>query len=110
MDDNDEEINKCIVFHVFDNLPFVKEKNYRVKASCEFCKASHANARTCDMKVGDVSVNSSEGCRNIRYRDVLSRIEHNRELTVGVIFRENTKAEWKYLIPVADEAQVKLMK
>lgn len=61
----DSEINRCLVFHVYDNLPYYTEsKHSKRKSLCEFCKASHGGTMdTCDMRVGDVSVNSEEGCR-----------------------------------------------
>jgi hypothetical protein len=49
-------------------------------------------ADTCDMKVGTSSVNSDESVNQIRLRDVLEKMEHNRDLIIGVIFKEGTGA------------------
>jgi hypothetical protein len=69
---------------------YTETKYSRRKATCEFCKASHGTADTCDMKVGQVSANSEEGCRELTLKDVLKTMEHFRELVVGIIFKENT--------------------
>ena len=82
----------------------MKEKGSKLKPTCEFCNASHETAKTCEMRVGDLSCNSEEGARTLKYRDVLNRVEHNRDLIIGVIFRENTKAEMKQLEPELDDS------
>jgi len=44
------------------------------------------------MKINGISANSEEGCKTIRIKDVLESMEHNRDLVIGVIFRDNTGA------------------
>ncbi len=40
--ENENEINRYIAIHVFDNLPTIKEGKYnKRKADCEFCKEKH---------------------------------------------------------------------
>ena len=63
-----------------------------MKASCEFCRSIHNMADTCDMRVGTQSVNSEEAVNQIRVRDVLEKMEHNRDLVIGIIFRDGTGA------------------
>ena len=67
-------------------------------------------ADTCDMLVGKQSVNSEEGVSQIRLKDVLEKMEHNRDLIIGVIFRENTGAQVKLLEPEFNTNQIKEMK
>ena len=59
---------------------------------------------TCDMRVGDVSVNIEEGCRELRLRDVLEKMEHQRELIIGIIFREGSGNQIKMLSPEFDNS------
>lgn len=42
-EDNDAELNRCLVLHIYDNLPFYNEGKYynKKKATCEFCRQSH---------------------------------------------------------------------
>ena len=100
----EEQINKCIALHIYDNIPFYAQGKYgtRMKGQCEFCKSNHGSSDTCDMKVGTVSANSEEGSRTIKFRDVLEKMEHNRNLVVGVIFKEGTQAQVKLLEPEYD--------
>jgi len=50
--------------HIYDNLPyFIDKRRYKTKANCEFCKANHGLNNTCDLKVGEISANSTEGVR-----------------------------------------------
>ncbi len=51
------------------------------------------------MIVGKQSVNSDDGVSQIRLKDVLEKMEHNRDLIIGVIFKENTGAQVKLLEP-----------
>jgi hypothetical protein len=51
------------------------------------------------MIVGKQSVNTDEAASQIRLKDVIEKMEHNRDLIVGVIFRENTGAQVKLLEP-----------
>jgi hypothetical protein len=50
---SDAELNRCIVLHVFDNLPYYNEGKYytKKKATCEFCRSLHGQADTCDIQV-----------------------------------------------------------
>jgi hypothetical protein len=61
---NDAELNRCIVLHIFDNLPYINEGKYytKKKATCEFCRSLQGQADTCDIQVSGVSANSEEGC------------------------------------------------
>lgn len=61
------------------------------------------------MKVNGVSANSEEGCKTIRIKDVLEAMEHNRDLVIGVIFRDNTGAQMKLLEPEFDNSHIKDM-
>lgn len=108
-DDAEAEINRCLVFHVYDNLPMISEGKYgtRRRAQCEFCRVSHGMADTCDMKVGTVSANSEEGCRSLRLRDVIEKMEHNRDLIIGVLFCDVSNAALKQLEPEYDSSQIK---
>jgi hypothetical protein len=67
-------------------------------------------ADTCDMIVGKQSVNSDEAASQLRLKDVLEKMEHNRDLIVGVIFKENTGAQVKLLEPEFNTNQIKEMK
>ena len=61
--EGEKEINRCLILHIYDNLPFFTESKYsRRKAQCEFCKSNHTQADTCDIKIGALSANSEEGC------------------------------------------------
>ena len=53
-EENEAELNRCIVLHIYDNLPFYNEGKYytKKKGQCEFCRASHGQADTCDILVG----------------------------------------------------------
>jgi uncharacterized UBP type Zn finger protein len=62
------------------------------------------------MIVGKQSVNSEEAVSQIRLKDVLEKMEHNRNLIIGVIFRENTGAQVKLLEPEFNTNQYKEMK
>ena len=81
-----------------------------MKASCEFCRSIHNMADTCDMRVGTQSVNSEEAVNQIRVRDVLEKMEHNRDLVIGIIFREGTGAQVKLLEPDYNSNQIKEMR
>ena len=106
---NDAELNRSIVLHIFDNLPYINEGKYytKKKATCEFCRSLHGQADTCDIQVSGVSANSEEGCSKIKVRDVLGKMEHNRDLIIGVIFREGSGASSKLLEPEYDQSHVK---
>ena len=67
-------------------------------------------ADTCDMRVGTQSVNSEEAVNQIRIRDVLEKMEHNRDLIIGIIFREGTGAQVKLLEPDYNSNQIKEMR
>jgi hypothetical protein len=67
-------------------------------------------ADTCDMQIGKQSVNTDEAACQIRLKDVLEKMEHNRDLIIGVIFRENTGAQVKLLEPEFNTNQIKEMK
>ena len=67
-------------------------------------------ADTCDMRVGTQSVNSEEAVNQIRVRDVLEKMEHNRDLVIGIIFREGTGAQVKLLEPDYNSNQIKEMR
>ena len=62
------------------------------------------------MIVGKQSVNSDEAASQLRLKDVLEKMEHNRDLIVGVIFKENTGAQVKLLEPEFNTNQIKEMK
>ena len=62
------------------------------------------------MKVGLQSLNSDEAASQIRLKDVLEKMEHNRDLIIGVIFRENSGAQVKLLEPEFNTNQIKEMK
>lgn len=62
------------------------------------------------MQVGKQSVNSDEAASQIRLKDVLEKMEHNRDLIIGVIFKENTGAQVKLLEPEFNTNQIKEMK
>lgn len=102
-----EELNRCILLHVVDNLPIVSEKFSKRKAMCEFCKGSHGQADTCDLKINKVSANSIEGSEEIKVRDILENMEHRRDLIIGVIFREGSGAQMKYLDPDFDQSHIR---
>ena len=59
------------------------------------------------MQVSGVSANSEEGCTKIKLRDVLGKMEHNRDLIIAVIFREGSGASAKLLEPEYDQSHVK---
>ena len=105
---SDEELHKCIHLQVVDNLPMHVEGKYnRRKAQCEYCHQSHGQADTCDLKLDKLSANSEEGSKQIKLRDVIERMEHKRDLILGVIFRESSGAQMKYLEPEFDQSHIK---
>ena len=55
-------------------------------------------------------MNSDEAASQIRLKDVLEKMEHNRDLIIGVIFKENTGAQVKLLEPEFNTNQIKEMK
>jgi len=61
------------------------------------------------MKINGVSANTEEGSNSIKLRDIVGRMEHKRELILGVIFRENCGAMMKYLDPEIDNSHIKDM-
>ena len=62
---------------------------------------------TCNIQVGGVSANSEEGCTKIKLRDILGKMENNRDLIIGVIFGEESGASAKLLEPEYDKSHVK---
>jgi peptide subunit release factor 1 (eRF1) len=49
---SEEELNKNIILHIVDNLPLYQDSKYsRRKVLCEFCKNTHGQADTCDIKI-----------------------------------------------------------
>ncbi len=61
---SDEELNRSIILHVADNLPYYIEGKYtKRKANCEFCRDRHIQTDTCDARIDKLSGNSDEGCR-----------------------------------------------
>ena len=103
---SEAELNKCIVLHVYNNIPYIPNGKYaKRKATCEFCKNSHGVADTCDLKIGQISANSIEGCEQIRLKDVLQLLEHNRDLIIGVILKNSSDSsalQMKLLEPEFD--------
>jgi hypothetical protein len=93
-----ETLNESLILHIYDNLPYYRDKkNYRFKATCEFCQTPHGLANTCDIRIKDVSGNSMEGARTLRLKDVFSAMEHNRDLVLSVIFKEKSDYQPKLL-------------
>ena len=47
---SDTDLNKNILLHIVDNLPYYIEGKYtKRKALCEFCKDRHNSSDTCDL-------------------------------------------------------------
>jgi hypothetical protein len=107
---SDEELNKNILLQIYDNLPYFYESKYsKKKATCEFCRDRHNQAYTCDIKIDKLSGNSDEGYKTVTIKDILEKMEHKRDLIIGVIFRENCGAAMKHLDPEFDQSHIKDM-
>jgi len=45
---DDSDINRCILLHIYDNLPMERvSKHTSKRATCEFCSERHGQAETC---------------------------------------------------------------
>lgn len=92
--ESDEELNKCILIHVVDNLPYERHGMYsQRKAQCEFCEQPHGQADTCDLRIGKLSANSDEGSKQITLKDIYETMRHKRDLVLGVIFKSDADAK-----------------
>ena len=67
------------------------------------------NQMTCDIKLNSVSANSWEGAQQIKLRDVVERIEHRRDLVVGVILKDGSGCAPKMLEMEEDKSHNKEM-
>lgn len=81
----------------------------RRKAPCEFCNESGGHHDTCDIKINKVSGNSEEGVNTITVKDLYGKLEHKRDLIIGVIFREGSGAMLKHLDPELDHSHMQEM-
>lgn len=104
------DINRCILLHIFDNLPMERVGKYtNRKATCEFCNEKHGSADTCDIKINKISANSEEGCKEITIQSILEQMTHKRDLIFGVILRDGSGAMMKHLEPEFDQSHYKDM-
>ena len=104
---DDKEINRCIMIHVVDNLPYMMASKYsRKKAPCEYCLDTHGSSDTCDAKIHKMSPNSEEGAKQIKIRDFYEKMEHKRDLILGIVFREGSGAILKHLDPNFDQSHI----
>eukprot|EP00347_Sterkiella_histriomuscorum_P020920 403335950 len=107
---DDSDINRSIMLHIVDNLPYVMAGKYnRKKATCEFCNDQHGQHDTCDIKINKISGNSEEGANEITVKDIYDKLEHKRDLIIGVVFREGCGAMMKFLDPELDQSHMQEM-
>ena len=62
------------------------------------------------MKINKLSGNNEEGANEITIKDLYDKMEHKRDLILGVIFREGTGAMLKHLDPEFDQSHLNDMK
>ena len=59
------------------------------RAQCEFCGSKHtASEEYCGLKLDEVDANTLEGARSVTIQQIVSKMEHKRDLVLAVVLRD----------------------
>ena len=60
-----------------------------------------SNSSSISLKIGKISANSSEGCKEIKIGDIYEAMKHKRDLALGIIFKPACGIQFSNLEPYA---------